>query len=169
VAVLANGRFAFPRAAPISWMDHSADGRLLAVPWNDTVALFETETGRLLRTLGAVSRPTGVAFSPDGKRLVLGGHGTSDNLAVWDCETGQRLHELPGHTDVYAVAWSSDGTRIVSGSSDGRLKVWDGATGREVASGTTWAGCRRSPSPPTASRSRSAPTRGACRPGRARR
>jgi eukaryotic-like serine/threonine-protein kinase len=72
---------------------------------------------------------TGVAYSPDGRRIVTG---SRDKAAkVWDAETGREIFTLAGHTDfVYRVAYSPDGRRIVTGSWDKTAKVWDATTGR---------------------------------------
>jgi WD40 repeat protein len=76
-----------------------------------------------------------VAYSPDGKRIVIG---SQDNSAkVWDAENGRELLALKGHTTpVRSVAFSSDGKRIVSGAGDpgrqGEAKVWDAETGKEL-------------------------------------
>ena len=41
---------------------------------------------------------------------------------------------LRGHADmVWTVVFSQDGTRIVTSSGDGMARVWDAATGVEVA------------------------------------
>ena len=51
------------------------------------------------------------------------------------------VRTLVGHTStVGAVAYSPDGTRIVSGSADHTLKVWDAASGAELATLTGHAG-----------------------------
>jgi hypothetical protein len=73
----------------------------------------------------------GVAFSPDGKRIVTGSH---DHTAkVWDAETGQEVLALRGHKHwVNAVAFSPDGKRIVTGSEDKTVKVWDAQGGQEL-------------------------------------
>ena len=77
----------------------------------------------------------GVAFSPDGRRIVTGG---PDNTGkVWDAVTGQELFTLKGHPGpVMGLAFSPDGKRIVIGSGDGYspggAKVWDAETGQEV-------------------------------------
>jgi DNA-binding beta-propeller fold protein YncE len=75
----------------------------------------------------------GVAFSPDGKRIVTA---SADQTAkVWDAATGRELLALKGHTSwVRGVAFSPDGKRIVTASADQTAKVWDAATGREVLS-----------------------------------
>ena len=74
----------------------------------------------------------GVAFSPDGNRIVSGS--ADDTVRVWDAATGQPVGQpLTGHQDrVWGVAFSPDGTRIVSGSADTTVRVWDAATGQPV-------------------------------------
>jgi WD40 repeat protein/tRNA A-37 threonylcarbamoyl transferase component Bud32 len=71
---------------------------------------------------------TGVAFSPDGTRLVTG---SFDKTAiVWDARTGTRLLQLKGHSrEVQCVAFSPDGTRIATGSWDNTAKLWDARSG----------------------------------------
>jgi eukaryotic-like serine/threonine-protein kinase len=74
----------------------------------------------------------GVAFDPDGKRIV-GGVGGMVN--VWDAENGKVLRTLKGHTNrVVSVAVSLDGKRIASGSDDNTVKVWDADSGQELHS-----------------------------------
>ena len=57
----------------------------------------------------------GLAFSPDGKKLISGS-GDQDAI-VWDVETQTLLHRLQGHrADIYAVGFTPDGARAVTGS-----------------------------------------------------
>ncbi len=80
----------------------------------------------------------GVAFSPDGKRIVTG---SNDGTArVWDAETGRELFTLNGHAYwVLGVAFSPDGERIVTGGGEwelgkktGEVMVWDARTGKRL-------------------------------------
>lgn len=49
-----------------------------------------------------------VAFSPDGKLVVLGSH--DNTVRVWDVVTGAELQTLKGHLGpVWSVAFSPDG------------------------------------------------------------
>jgi WD40 repeat protein len=74
----------------------------------------------------------GLALSPDGKVAVLG-HGRA--VKLWNVANNDDLQTFVGHTaNVAAVAMTPDGRVIVSGGQDGVVKVWDRATGREIAS-----------------------------------
>ena len=86
----------------------------------------------MIRTLvGHTGSVSGVAFSPDGKRIVSGSG--DQTLKIWDAEKGQEIFTLKGHTDlVNRVAFSPDGKRIVSGSWDNTLKIWDAEKGQEM-------------------------------------
>lgn len=65
----------------------------------------------------------GVAFAPDGKRIVTA---SKDNtVRVWDAATGKELLKLEGHTgSLIGVAFAPDGQRIVTASDDKTARVW---------------------------------------------
>src|SRR5262249_28832469 len=69
--------------------------------------------------------PMGIAFSPDGKRLVSGG-GSDESVKLWDAQTGEEIMTLTrGSADlVRSVGFSADGRRIVASSHDD-VRVWD--------------------------------------------
>jgi hypothetical protein len=70
----------------------------------------------------------GVAFGPDGSRLVSASD--DETVRVWDAGTGELLLTLAGHTEsVLGVAFSSDGSRLASASDDETVRVWDAGTG----------------------------------------
>ncbi len=97
--------------------------------------------------LGHKGTVYGVAFSPDGSRILTGG---ADGTArVWDAATCQPVLTLRGHQGyVLSVAFSPDGQRIVTGGGAWSLvakpdvaKVWDAATGRELFTLAGHTGC----------------------------
>jgi WD40 repeat protein/serine/threonine protein kinase/tetratricopeptide (TPR) repeat protein len=101
--------------------------------------VFDARSGKLLRDLGEPTPQNGlvfgrngacVAFSPDGKRIVIGGYmneqTVGDRVKVVDAGTGKTLLEWAAHAQgVQCVAYSTDGTRIVTGGADGLVRVWD--------------------------------------------
>lgn len=93
---------------------------------DDSIHLFEGHTS------GVYS----VAWSPRQADLVATG-GADDRAYIWRVgqeafeATGGAVLELSGHTDtVSSLAFSADGTFLASGGMDGRVKVWEVASGR---------------------------------------
>jgi WD40 repeat protein/tRNA A-37 threonylcarbamoyl transferase component Bud32 len=135
-AVLGDGRFLFPRIGQPAWMEQSPDGKLLAVPLDEDVALFEGTSGTYVRTLkGPGGRVFNVTFSRDSQLLAaitryeaLGGP-----VRVWDLAADRVLYTnpRPGPTGFCAAAFSPDGKRLFT-ESDGRIHVWDARSGRPV-------------------------------------
>jgi WD40 repeat protein len=103
-------------------------------------ALWDSRSGALLQTFRrghSSGRTDGVAFSPDGRRIVT--TSVEDSTAVvWDVATGRPSLRLQGHRRpcLTAASFSPDGSMIVTaGGSEGdnTARVWDAATGREIA------------------------------------
>jgi WD40 repeat protein/serine/threonine protein kinase len=109
----------------------SLDGRQIMTT-RGWMKLWDAESGRELRTFpGHKNAIDGVAFSPDGLRIVTG---SADKTAVvWDVRSGKEIFKLLGHTNgVRRVAFSPDGRRIVTGSLDGTARLWDATNGAEI-------------------------------------
>src|SRR5579883_3145596 len=85
-------------------------GRRLATGgWDQSIRLWDWETGRLLDTfIGHRGFVRGLAFSPDGAQLVSGSEDKS--VRRWDLATGGDHDAFHGHTGfVHCVAFSPDG------------------------------------------------------------
>ena len=109
------------------------DGQFVVSGSEDTIKIWEFQSGRLIRTLNK-RRVESVAISPDGRRIISGaGDGTID---VWELDTGTLNCTINAYAQfpVCSVAVSPDGLSIVSASWDTEIKLWEVATGRLVRS-----------------------------------
>jgi len=97
-----------------------------------TARVWEAATGKELLTLSGhqTRRIWGLAFSPDGARLVTSGFGGI--VKVWDVASGQELLNLVGHTStVNGASFSADGARLATTGGDG-ARIRDAANGEEL-------------------------------------
>jgi WD40 repeat protein/tetratricopeptide (TPR) repeat protein/predicted Ser/Thr protein kinase len=132
-----NGQAYMPLTAPTIRRGHirfSPDGRFLAVSADDgVIRLWEIGRPEPVRTyLGHEGPVGGLAFSPDGLRLVSAGDQT---LRIWDVANSPEATELSGHQMyIHGVALSPDKTRplVATSSIDGTVRLWDLDAGREA-------------------------------------
>ena len=102
----------------------SPDGRWAVSYSSDSVAFWETATGRLNRTVTTAEAGAVLcaAFAPDGQRVVTGG--MDRQVKLWDAD-GRVTEVLSGHGGhVRAVAFSPDGAFVASGGSDRTVLLW---------------------------------------------
>ncbi len=119
--------------AAVAAITVSRDGKtLLSVGNDNSVRVWDSATGKLLRTLeGHTDWVGSVVLGPDARTAYTAG---GDNtIRVWDLASGQVLKLLEGHTvAVRGLALSTDGKLLLSGSSDRSIRLWDTATSKEI-------------------------------------
>jgi WD40 repeat protein len=110
----------------------SRDGKILAAEGSDnTVYLWDVNTGKELRRLVHQGAVAAASFSPEGDRLVTGSH--DNTLRVWDVKSGKELHHIEGHFGGYAItAFAPDGKSFASAGGDHTIRFWDPTTGKEI-------------------------------------
>ena len=108
------------------------DGRkLVSGSWDDTLKIWDVETGREVMTLDAHREGVeSVDISPDGRLIASGGR---DNAArIWELESGRELLAFRDHQGyVTSVKFAMDGARVISGGRDRIVRIWDAETGEE--------------------------------------
>ncbi len=109
----------------------SADGKHVAAMTDGRIILWETSTGREIKTFEQVVPAAYMHFSPDGSQLLFA---TKKELALCDVATGASCRAFRGHREViWALGFSNDGKTLLSGSMDKEIKLWNAATGAELA------------------------------------
>jgi WD40 repeat protein len=121
------------RSGFVTRVAFSPGGDCIAATSEQSVTIWDSRTGRALRTLrGQGHLGSGLAFSPDGNRLLTSG--LDGTARFWDA-TGSASRVVRAGGWVNHVAFNADGTRLVAadaGSADAGSQVttWDVATGR---------------------------------------
>jgi WD40 repeat protein len=136
----------------------SPDGKVLATGDEQaTVRLWDVATHQQLHEMDVQSgaESLSLAFSPDGKTLACAGawneggvpKGITINLQkrvtitgkegflvlLWDVASGKEARRFSGLKDqIKTVAFAPDGKTLAAASRDGRIVLWEAATGKEL-------------------------------------
>jgi RNA polymerase sigma factor (sigma-70 family) len=114
----------------VRMVSFSPDGRELAAALHSGGArIWDLTTGREKLTIPCGSIYA-VKFSVDSSLVATGGN----VVQVWDAANGRVRHTFKNHTGwVYTVAFAPDGKTLASASHDRTIRLWDLATGKELA------------------------------------
>ena len=122
------------------WFGWSPEGRRMFIGGFDGRGrLLDADTFAVLATVAPdrssdgrnLGRACRFAFNPDGTRIAVAAF---DTVCVLETRDGReswatKPHPLP----VACLAFSPDGSRLLAGSDDGKARLWDAATGAELA------------------------------------
>ncbi len=111
----------------------SPDDSMVITAAADGVArVWRLPEGRLALSIPANMPEYGAAvFAPNGKTVAIAG---ADGAAIHDLVGGQLLVKLDGVDKVTHLAFDPSGTRLVTGTKEGKVQLWDPASGKVVRS-----------------------------------
>ena len=118
-------------ASAINFAAFLPDGARVATGSHDayTTEVWDVASGRLLETLETGGLGSGIALSPDSKRIASIGW---DTVTVHDLATGKKMFAFSigtRHVALSSIAYSPDGKRIITGEEMGYARVWDATDG----------------------------------------
>lgn len=126
-------------AKTVAWLafEPKEGKRLASASYDETVKIWNTDDGTLLRTFDKHTAPVrAVAYSHDGKWIASGGYDRT--VKIWDPETLEvrwSLTNLPAF--VLTLAFDPTGKYLATAGFENVIRIWDAATGTPV---TTLAG-----------------------------
>ena len=117
----------------------SPDGKMLAAMMAEEVIIWNTATGKKVRTLKKLSGwPAAITFSPDNRLVAVASvkgamPGGESEISVWDIATGKPVNRLNGRNDaISSLQFVVRGQAILIGSLEyrpglamGTVKLWD--------------------------------------------
>jgi WD40 repeat protein len=121
----------------------SPDGaRLAAGSVTGELCLWDVSSGKLLRSIDMTGRTAqGIVFNADGKTVAFRGW-LNHNVYIADLRTGsyESVPQGARTSPLHGLAYSPDGKRLATASADGRVRLWDVATWKEltVRGGAEW-------------------------------
>jgi WD40 repeat protein len=102
-------------------------GPQVLIAAGETMSVWETSTGKSIKTFPSQRYQTAVALTPDGKELIFGGE---EALQRWNLADDKLSGEYRGVANRSAgIRFSSDGT-LVAIATGGGIHILEGATGR---------------------------------------
>ncbi|AIE76026.1 MULTISPECIES: WD40 repeat domain-containing protein [unclassified Synechocystis] len=128
---LANQEVVYAQRSPVNNFADlaiSADGQWLAIAAGNNIDLRRVRDGMRVKTLsGHSDKVSGVAFSPDGERVVSvsGGDRT---IRIWERQSGNLLQTLADNIGpTTSVVFTPDGSQFITGAigDDRTIKFWD--------------------------------------------
>jgi WD40 repeat protein len=111
--------------------DFSVDGQRIVTSSDDlTAKVWETKTGKLLRSFKHPKAVLDATFIAGNSRIVTGDD--DGFVRVWDVTSGKELLKQKAHDGVVALAVSQDQSKFLTGGYDSKIRMWDAKTAKQL-------------------------------------
>ncbi len=135
------GAFVEEKSTGVMGLIFSRDGRKLGIAWRSKLEWWDVQTNERVGTISGGAFPSlwDFRYEPDGTALAVTLAQAGRGLAVWAETAPDRWpnvprRSFPGHTaNIRCLAFGADGKIVASGSDDGTVKLWETASGAELA------------------------------------
>ena len=124
--------------APADAIAYHPDGAMFVTGgWGDVATVWNVTGEKLLELDYGGANIYSVAYSPDGKHIVVGGNETGGFIKIFSAADGSLIKTLTGKNNghekpVLSVEFSGDGRRLLTGSYDETAKLWDVSSGQVI-------------------------------------
>jgi WD40 repeat protein len=98
---------------------------------DQTVKIWDVDSGKELSTVPQAGRLGSVTFSPDGKLLAL--VSSDGEASLWDVDTAKRIRTFKGVECINRSVCFSPDSSVLAASMEGLLYLWQVRTGKQVA------------------------------------
>jgi WD40 domain-containing protein len=121
--------------SPLMAIDFTPDGKSIVVGGGREVRAIDARVGKeLFRSAEHPDPVFATAVSPDGAHIASAGAGKPTGIRVWDVNTGRKLPMIEtSQRSIRSLTFSRDGAKLASGGFDGTARIFDVATGAELA------------------------------------
>jgi eukaryotic-like serine/threonine-protein kinase len=109
----------------------NAQGTALAVNIRESTHVLDVRTGKIRTRLNHLGSCYRVSWHPGGQYVSLAID--SDRIEIWDVESNSRLSVMENsNSGGLETVFSPDGEMLISGGWEGKLRVWEVRTGKQV-------------------------------------
>lgn len=106
-----------------------SDDGARVVTSSDEIVLWDASTGTQLARFGEFDGMKSLRFTADGTRLVAE---SATKVVVWDIGDRKEPILLEHDARVDFATFNRDGTRLLTAAQDGKARIWEAASGKEL-------------------------------------